>query len=223
VTSIKKKASATTVATKPMAVAHDAADMPVRKKTKAREMADLALQPTFNAAAVAINYISAPGGELSVVDLMESLKDSIDEVRAGDMRHAEAMLFSQAHALQAIFLDMALRAAKNSQPEHREASLRLALKAQNQSRMTLETLATIKNPPVVIARQANISSGPQQVNNGVASVHADRAHAENQRRRPNELIEESDEQGLDAGTARSPGGANSCLETVGQGYRAAHC
>jgi hypothetical protein len=31
--------------------------------------------------------------------------------------------------------------------------------------MTLETLATIKNPPVVFARQANIAQGPQQVNN----------------------------------------------------------
>lgn len=160
--------------------------------------------PPLNAAAVAVRYLSASGGELSVVDLMESLKDNIDELRAGDMTHAEAMLFSQAHALQAIFLDMALRAAKNSQPELREANLRLALKAQNQSRMTLETLATIKNPPVVIARQANLSSGPQQVNNSVAPLHAGRAHAGN---RP----------------ASSPGGADSCLETVGQGYRAAHC
>jgi hypothetical protein len=32
-------------------------------------------------------------------------------------------------------------------------------------RMTLESLATIKNPPVVYARQANIAHGPQQVNN----------------------------------------------------------
>jgi hypothetical protein len=28
-------------------------------------------------------------------------------------------------------------------------------------------LATIKNPPVVFARQANIAQGPQQVNNGM--------------------------------------------------------
>jgi hypothetical protein len=35
----------------------------------------------------------------------------------------------------------------------------MAMKAQNQRRMTLETLATIKNPPVLIARQANINNG----------------------------------------------------------------
>lgn len=44
--------------------------------------------------------------------------------------------------------------------------MRLALRAQNQARMTLETLSNIKNPPVIYAKQANIAHGPQQVNNG---------------------------------------------------------
>ena len=46
-----------------------------------------------------------------------------------------------------------------------EAYMRMALRAQNQVRLTLETINTIKSPPVVIAKQANITSGPQQVNN----------------------------------------------------------
>ena len=50
-----------------------------------------------------------------------------------------------------------------------ETYVRLALKAQAQCRATLETLATIKNPPVVYARQANIAAGRQQVNNGPGS------------------------------------------------------
>ena len=51
--------------------------------------------------------------------------------------------------------------------------MRMAMKAQNQCRMTLETLATIKNPPVVFARQANINNGgQQQVNNGVKPAAA---------------------------------------------------
>jgi hypothetical protein len=41
-----------------------------------------------------------------------------------------------------------------------EAHARLALKAQSQCRATIETLAAIKNPPVVVARQANIAQGP---------------------------------------------------------------
>ena len=136
-------------------------------KDKARQMADLALEPSFNAAAVAIEFLSSPGSDLSVTGMMASLAASIEDVRRGDLSHAEAMLFAQANALQAVFVEMARRAAKLDRLEHREASLRMALKAQNQCRMTLETLAAVKNPPLVIARQANISGGPQQVNNGV--------------------------------------------------------
>ena len=40
--------------------------------------------------------------------------------------------------------------------------MRIALKAQSQCRATLETLAAVKNLPVVFARQANIAQGPQR-------------------------------------------------------------
>jgi hypothetical protein len=53
--------------------------------------------------------------------------------------------------------------------------MRVALKAQNQCRMTLETLATVTNPRVVYAKQANIANGPQQVNNGNTTECAARA------------------------------------------------
>jgi hypothetical protein len=49
-----------------------------------------------------------------------------------------------------------------------EAFMRMALRAQAQCRTTLETLANIKNAPVVFARQANVTTGPQQINNGTA-------------------------------------------------------
>ena len=63
---------------------------------------------------------------------------------------------------------MVRRATSQEYLKQWEAYMRIGMKAQNQCRMTLETLATIKNPPVVIARQANINNGGrQQVNNGV--------------------------------------------------------
>jgi hypothetical protein len=65
--------------------------------------------------------------------------------------------------------------------------MRLALKAQAQCRATIETLATMKNPPLVIAKQANISAGHQQVNNGAPS------RAEVSSNQPNELFEHSHE------------------------------
>src|SRR5690606_26950893 len=72
--------------------------------------------------------------------------------------------------------------------------MRLALKAQSQCRTTLETLAAIKNPPVVFAKQANIAHGPQQVNNGSAADFATstrghaRPQAENWPTEQNELL-----------------------------------
>ena len=47
---------------------------------------------------------------------------------------------------------------------HLDGFLKLGLKAQNQMRHTLETLGKLKNPPVVIAKQANLATN-QQVNN----------------------------------------------------------
>jgi hypothetical protein len=87
----------------------------------------------------------------------------------------------------------------------------MALKAQNQCRMTLETLAAMKHPPVVFARQANIASGPQQVNNGVTAPRAAEL-----KKRPNELLEADDAERLDGGTAGAPGGGNRPLATVGE-------
>jgi len=42
--------------------------------------------------------------------------------------------------------------------------MRKTLRAQSQRRSKLETLAAVKNPPVVFAKQADLASGPQQVN-----------------------------------------------------------
>ena len=74
-------------------------------------------------------------------------------------------------------MSLARRAVNQEYLKQYETYLRLALKAQNQSRMTLETLATLKNPPVVFAKQANINqgNGNQQVNNGTP---APASHAE---------------------------------------------
>ena len=110
-------------------------------------------------------------GELSLTDCAEVLTATAKGLNDGDLSAAVTMLSSQAVALNAVFGELARRSALNM-GEYIEASeryLRLALKAQGQCRATLETLAAIKNPPVVFARQANIANGPQQINN---STHA---------------------------------------------------
>lgn len=142
---------------------------------KAQASAKLFLSPSVNAAAVAVEYLKQPfGDEQDMGALVDCLSGSVKDVWAGDMRRAEAMLYGQATALQAIFTNLARRANSQEYLKHMETFMRLALKAQSQCRATLETLATIKAGPAIFARQANIAHGPQQVNNGVSRpVRAD--------------------------------------------------
>ena len=165
------------------------AKVPVKSnKEQAEHLAKLALMPCTNSAAVVAEYAKAFGKQ-DVQTLMEQLRTTFDQVENGDLQHCEAMLVGQAHALQSIFMNLARRAANQEYLKQLETYLRLALKAQNQSRMTLETLAKIKNPPVIFAKQANINqgNGNQQVNNGTP---APASHAEKIINQQNELLTE---------------------------------
>lgn len=135
-----------------------------------RANADMATQGLVTNAGLVTTFSRWELSELSLTDMVASLKESGEAVNNGDLKGAEQMLNAQAVSLNSIFAELARRSAMNV-GEHMDAMeryMRLALKAQGQCRATLETLAAIKNPPVVFARQANISNGPQQVNNGLA-------------------------------------------------------
>ena len=185
-----------------------------------RTVAKLTLRPSANAAAIVQEY-AKPFGEQDMVALMEEMVVSIEKVHGGDLKHCESMLMGQAQALQAMFVSCA-RSAKNQEyQKNLESFFRMALKAQNQCRMTLETLATIKNPPIVFAKQANIVNGPQQVNNGVSANGPTREEKSIQ---SNELLTDGVEHGptLDTRGAAAAGGANQELATVGEIDRPAH-
>lgn len=146
------------------------------------------------------------------MEAIAMLREKAGAVNAGDLKDAEAMLMGQAIALNTIFGELARRAALNM-GEYLDATdkyMRLALKAQGQCRATLETLATIKNPPVVFARQANIANGPQQVNNGTAAP----ARAENATIVPNELLEANPVSRLDPAAKDAAGQSHSTLAPV---------
>src|SRR5205814_3516952 len=93
--------------------------------------------------------------------------ESIAAVHPGDLRKAEGILISQPIAFNAVFTDLSQCSARTMyrRLDTAERLMRLALKAQGQCRATLETLAVLKNPPTVFAKQANIAGGAQQVNN----------------------------------------------------------
>src|ERR1035437_487018 len=76
---------------------------------KAKLLANAALRPSINAAAVMCEY-AKPLGEIDVNDLADALLKSIDEVSGGNLYRCEAMLMAQAHALQPIFMNFSRRA-----------------------------------------------------------------------------------------------------------------
>lgn len=203
------------MATKPKAAKAMAPALNDKEMKKA--IANVSLRPSANAAAVLLEY-GATFGEQDADALILALGTQIDDVWKGDMRRCEAMLIGQAHALQSIFMNLSRRAIKQEYLKNMDTFLRLALKAQSQCRATLETLATIKNPPVVFAKQANIANGPQQVNNGIPNaVGAVSTHAGKIESERNELLEANHGQGLDSGTAGAAIGANksmAALETI---------
>lgn len=182
------------------------------KEDEAMTRARNVIAPTVRGA-VTTQAFSAAFGEFDLASLIEVLAEQNGKVRNGSMSRAESLLMTQAQTLDAIFNELARRAAGNM-GEYMNAMdryLRLALKAQSQCRATLETLAAIKNPPVIYAKQANIANGPQQVNNGTSPARV----GEKSAIEPNELLEHHHEQRLDTGTKGAAIGADQELETVG--------
>ena len=198
------------------------------KRDKAKVLAKIALRPSVNAAVVVREYSEAYG-QLDLTALADSLREGSEAVNQGDMHRAEAMLYTQANALQAMFTSLARRALKQEYQKNLESFLRMALKAQNQCRMTLETLATVKNPPVVFARQANINNGgQQQVNNGAPADPANYvqahtgSHAANSKTDRPELLEEAHGQRLDTRAPRAASSTDPQLAPVGKIHRPAN-
>lgn len=148
-------------------VQHPAADAPPPTEAEVAKLrARFTTMAGFNGSLVMAEYATGISGKVNLTDLIEDFRSDVEKIWQGDLKQAEAMLFAQAQALQVIFTHTAQQARHAEKLYHQDLLLRMALKAQAQCRATLETLANIKNPPVVFARQANINQGgQQQVNN----------------------------------------------------------
>jgi hypothetical protein len=190
---------------------------------KALAMARLVVLPSANAAVAMCEY-SAVFGAQDLGSLTTALGEAIGKVEAGDMKGVEGMLIAQAHALQAMFTSLARRAAKQEYVSQWEAYMRAAMRAQNQCRQTLETLATVKNPPTIFARQANINNGgQQQVNNGTlpqAGPGRAGALASETQSEQSKLLEVEHGERMDFGAQGAAGGTHQDLAPVGTVNRA---
>lgn len=174
---------------------------------------------------------SGVGEHIDVPTLMEQLRTQAAAVNDNDLTQAEAVLMNQATALQSLFAHLTVKAMSIEHLPQFEGFMRMALRAQNQCRTTLETLAAIKSPPLIYARQANIAHGNQQVNNGAVepATHAGDSHvaksgfsqASHARRKTeiaqNELLTEvTNGQAVDNAATGATIRINTPLEAVGE-------
>lgn len=176
---------------KPVVRGKDKKPKPTKSNNKNNQIelnARYSISPHLMNAAVAepFNKLLFPDVELS--DLAIALHDRIKNVQNGNMASIEAMLIGQAQALQTIFVSLGRRAAHTTQVNQYAMFMGMALKAQSQSRATIQALTELKYPKqATFVKQANISHGHQQVNN---HGNADSpAHAKEISNQPNELLE----------------------------------
>ena len=141
--------------------------------------------------------------------LAKILSKQTADVVGGNMTRPESMLLSQAHTLDALFNSLVMKGLGQTHMPHYEAFMRLAFKAQSQCRSTLQTLSDIKNPSVVYAKQANITNGNQQINNGVPAPRT-----QENIKYSNELLEHTHGERLDTREKSAASCINSELATV---------
>ena len=177
-----------------------------KDESEERALARIALSPSLHSALTLREYTKACG-ELDLMSLVEELRHQVGQTIDDDLGRAEAMLTTQAHTLDAIFGNLARRAINAEYLPQFDTYLKLGLRAQSQCRATLETLASIKNPTILM-RQTNIAHN-QQVNNDLKNQNSQ-----------SKLLEKSDGERLDFGKAATPVDADSDVETVGAVNRA---
>lgn len=147
-------------------------------------------------------------------EMVAELSKQSAAVHNGDLSRAESMLIAQAHTLDGVFAKLMARALNTGHLDVLERYMRLALKAQNQARATLQTLAELKTPKqVTFLRQANI--GRQvQVNNDNTSTRTRKT-----RNKPNELLETSHGERLDGRTTGTTGDADTAMAALAEEHR----
>lgn len=148
-------------------------------------------------------------------EMIAELKQQTAAVQSNDLSRAEGMLIAQAHTLDGLFARLTSNALTSTDMDKLERYMKLALKAQNQARATLQTLGELKAPKqVAFVKQANIGNQVQVNNAGSPS------RARKNKKAPNELLGVEHGERLDARTAGAAGGADTPMATLETQHRA---
>jgi len=158
-----------TMTEKPTMASVDPKAVAVQRPKSAKNISNTA--PELSAAAVLMKYGFGDDADMGLEILLE-IQEKQARLAAGNLSDAENMLMAQAVALQGIFVSLATVAKDVLKEKNGIQSLQtilgLALRAQSGSRATLQALGDLKFPrQATFIRQANVSNGNQQVNNGI--------------------------------------------------------
>lgn len=136
-------------------------------QSKDEAIAEKLLKPSSLSSALIESFKGNVQGEsIDFVLALGILEKEVLKVQGGDLTKIEEMLLSQAVALEMMFTSLARTAKAQEQLLQYETHMRFALKAQNQSRATLQALIQLKQPSqTTFVKQANVAQGHQQVNN----------------------------------------------------------
>ena len=166
-----------------------------RDETGAQAMARKLLEPQMRHALTASTFanqllggnIEAPGQ----MDYVDHVMVATNKAAEGDLAMVSRMLAAQAITLDNMFTEFARRASSNMGQylDATERYARLALKAQTNSRATLEALAKLHQPREQIVKHVHVNEGGQAVVADEFHNHAggqnekseDQAHAQGSR------------------------------------------
>lgn len=157
----------------------------------ANDLARIGLDPLALAAGLTVQFTKGSWGDLPFAETYGAMLDHVKASAKGDHSEQRAMLIGQSHALNAIFAEMARCAGVNMghSLEGMERYMRLALKAQAQSRATIEALDRLENGheqalryvhvdnrggQAVIAE--NVQTGTQEIGRTGKQPHTPGAH-----------------------------------------------
>jgi hypothetical protein len=134
-------------------------------KTVARLRLNPIMRHATTANAMAAATVKFDGEAVAASDSSGVLSDIAEQVRSGDLGPISDYLIAQAVMLDSTTTELMRRSWQNAgqRPDAFRSYMALAMKAQAQSRATLEALARIHQPREQVVRHVHVNQGGQAV------------------------------------------------------------
>lgn len=198
-----------------------AAKLPAEKQKEMETVPGelVATSPWACAAGVVEAFGQFAGSDLDISRMGDAIIDGMKAIKAGDLSLIEQMLYGQALALQAVFTNSARKAKVETNLKLYQTHMGWALKAQAQSRATLQALVELKQPKsAVFVKQQNVGAQQQIVGGDIHNGESSRAEKPAASNKLNALEYQHGEY-LDTGKASAPSATHTHLATVGTVHR----